>query len=286
LLAAIRRGTSWWSEGIPVRLSRLFTPTRFLVVAIATMAALLATLLVTSPESASADAAGGAQFVSATGRILDTRDGTGGYKTAMPANTWRTVQVTGNAGIPSSSAVTAVALNLTEVSPSGLGQIMARPNADTASTLVGTFDGGNLGITSNQADVAVNSDGTIQVQVNASTQLVIDVEGYYSTTASASGGYVPIAGKRYIQDQTIAAGGNFTIQVTGANGIPSNATAVVADFIVKNQGTTQGYISPGRKARSLEPCRYSDQAQHRHRGLLRSGLLDGWLLHRRRRPRL
>jgi hypothetical protein len=228
-----------------VRLSRLFTPTRFLVVAIATMAALLATLLVTSPESASADAAGGAQFVSATGRILDTRDGTGGYKTAMPANTWRTVQVTGNAGIPSSSAVTAVALNLTEVSPSGLGQIMARPNADTASTLVGTFDGGNLGITSNQADVAVNSDGTIQVQVNASTQLVIDVEGYYSTTASASGGYVPIAGKRYIQDQTIAAGGNFTIQVTGANGIPSNATAVVADFIVKNQGTTQGYISPG-----------------------------------------
>jgi hypothetical protein len=233
-----------------VRLSRLFTLTRFLVVAITAVIALLATLLVTSPAPAIADAAGGAQFVSATGRIMDTRDGTGGYKTAMPANTWRTVQVTGLAGIPNSSAVTAVALNLTEVSPSGLGQVSARPNANTASTLVGTFDGGNLGITSNQADVAVNSDGTIQVMANASTQLVIDVEGYYSTSSTATGGYVPIAGKRYVGDQTIAAGGNFTIQITGVNGIPANATAIVADFIVKNQGTTQGYISPGPAAAS------------------------------------
>lgn len=233
-----------------MRLSRLFTPTRFLIVAIAAVIALLATLLVTSPAPAIADAAGGAQFVSATGRIMDTRDGTGGYKTAMPANTWRTVQVTGKAGIPNSSSVTAVALNLTEVSPSGLGQVSARPNANTASTLVGTFDGGNLGITSNQADVAVNSDGTIQVMANASTQLVIDVEGYYSTSSTATGGYVPISGKRYVGDQTIAAGGNFTIQITGVNGIPANATAVVADFIVKNQGTSQGYISPGPAAAS------------------------------------
>ena len=231
-----------------MRLSQTSTPIRVVVVVISVVAGLLATLLVASPDTAVADTGSGAQFVSAAGRILDTRDGTGGYKTAMPAKTWRTVQVTGMAGIPDSTAVTAVALNLIEVSPDGLGQIVARPNADTASTLVGTFDGGDLGSTSNQADVAVNSDGTIQVRVNASTQLVIDVEGYYSNASSATGGFVPIAGKRYVGEQVIASGGNFTSQITGVNGIPSNATAVVADFIVKNQGTTPGRISPGPAA--------------------------------------
>lgn len=231
-----------------MRLTRVFTPTRFIVAVAAVIVALLATLLMVPGERAAADSTPGAQFVSTAGRILDTRDGTGGYKTAMPAGTWRTVQVTGKAGVPASMSVTAVALNLTEVSPSGLGQVTVRPNANTAATLVGTFDGGNLGTTSNQADVAVNSDGTIQVQANASTQLVIDVEGYYSTDTTATGGYVPIAGKRFVGEQPIAASGNYTLQVTGVNGIPSNATAVIADFIVKNQGTTQGYISPGPAA--------------------------------------
>ncbi|MET3449841.1 amidase domain-containing protein [Curtobacterium sp. 1544] len=241
----IRREGRGGARGILVRLSRLFTPTRLVIVAATVVAALMGAVLTAPGELAAADTASGAQFIASTGRILDTRNGTGGYKTAMPANTWRTVQVTGKAGVPSSSSVTAVALNLTEASPSGLGQVSVRPNANTAATLVGTFDGGDLGTTSNQADVAVNSDGTIQVETNASTQLVADVEGYYSTDSSAAGGYVPIAGKRYAGDQAIAANGNYTVQITGLNGIPSNATAVVADFVVKNKGTDQGYIAPG-----------------------------------------
>ncbi|MBO9042629.1 amidase domain-containing protein [Curtobacterium flaccumfaciens] len=245
LLASSRRGDPRWSKGILMRLSGMFTSTRFLVVAAALVAALVAAVLVVPGGPAAAAVSSGAQFVSTAGRILDTRDGTGGYTTAMPANAWRTVQVTGKFGIPSSSSVTAVALNVIEVSPSGLGQVTARPNASTAATLVGTFDGGGLGSTSNEADVAVNSDGTVQVRADASTQLVIDVEGYYSTDPSATGGYVAIAGKRYVGEQPVAASGNFTVQVTGVNGIPSNATAVVADFVVKNQGTTHGYISPG-----------------------------------------
>lgn len=234
-----------------MRLSRLFTPTRLVIVATTVVAALTGAVLTAPGDLAAADTAQGAQFVASTGRIFDTRDGTGGFKTAMPANTWRTVQVTGKAGVPSSSSVTAVALNLIEVSPSGLGQVSVRPNPNTAATLVGTFDGGDLGTTSNQADVAVNRDGTIQVETNASTQLVADVEGYYSTDSSAAGGYAPIAGKRYAGDQAITANGNYAVQITGVNGIPSNATAVVADFVVKNKGTDPGHIAPGPAGSSV-----------------------------------
>jgi hypothetical protein len=213
------------------------------IIAVVGMLALVAAIL-SAPARAVAESTGGSLFVVKTGRILDTRNGTGGYTTAMPAGSWRAVQITGKAGIPSSS-VTAVALNFTEVSPSSLGQLVARPNLSVASTLVGTYDGGNTGTTSNQGVVAVNSDGTIQVAATTDTNLVIDVDGYYTNAAGVAGGFVPVSGQQVIGAGSVAVGSNLSAQVAGTGGIPANATAVVADFIVNNQGTSAGYIAPG-----------------------------------------
>jgi hypothetical protein len=42
----------------------------------------------------------GGRFVATTGRILDTRNGTGGYTSPMPTGVWRSVAVTNQAGSP------------------------------------------------------------------------------------------------------------------------------------------------------------------------------------------
>lgn len=224
-----------------------------LIVVLAVLAALL-TVVVAHPERASATATGtGGEFVSTSGRIFDTRTGQGGFSTPFAANTYRTVQVAGLAGVPT-SGVSAVTYMTTVLDSSGVGQMNGRPNSSTSATLMNTYNGGGLGNTSNTATVAMTSAGTIQIVTNTAADVILDVEGYYTSTKNgvAPGGFVSIPGSRIVNTEngtgapkaTIPAGGSLTVQVTGTPGVPAGASAVAANFQVVNSSSNSGYITP------------------------------------------
>ncbi|WIB63333.1 RHS repeat-associated core domain-containing protein [Curtobacterium sp. MCBD17_040] len=183
---------------------------------------------------------------------MDTRSGTGGYSTAMPAGGYRSIQVGGKAGVPT-SGVGAVVVNVTAVNMTQQGEVRGRPDDSTASALMLVFDGGGLGTTSNTATIAVGDDGTIQVASDVVTDLVIDVQGYYTANddGTAAGGFVSVPGTRIVDSRNgtgvskaqIAAGSSVTFQVTGNGGVPAGASAVVANFIVI-PAANGGYITP------------------------------------------
>jgi hypothetical protein len=107
--------------------------------------ALLGALVVSTPAQALSDTGNGGQFVATSGRIM-----TG---VAVKAGAWTTVQIAGKAGIPLQGAG-AVVLNSTASKMTGVGQLNGRPDSVTPATLMLTYNGGDLGATSNSSTVA------------------------------------------------------------------------------------------------------------------------------------
>jgi hypothetical protein len=216
--------------------------------------ALVGSLLVAVPAQAITDTGTGGVFVPASGRALDTLNGTGGYTTPMPANTWRTVKITGLAGIPDDGSVGAVSLNATVNRTTDYGTLFARPDADTSRTMMMIYNGAQGEYVSNSAVVAVGADGTIQVQTETAARLILDVQGYYttSTDGTAAGGFVPVAGKRIVDTRSglgapkalLAPGKSVDIQVAGSNGVPVGASGAVVNLLPINTTSSDGYLTP------------------------------------------
>ncbi|MDQ1742976.1 MAG: hypothetical protein QOE23_1315 [Pseudonocardiales bacterium] len=208
--------------------------------------------LATSPRSgpARADAATGSAglFVPATGRLLDTRNGTGGYSTPMPAGAVRTVTAAGRAGIPA-SGVSAVALTLTAIGAGTIGSVSVAPgDVATPSGAALVFNPGDS--VSNTALVALHADGTLHVLADHAVNLIIDVQGYFTVgSATAPGGFVAVEQARVADSRSgngvpqakVTTGGSVTVQAGGSFEIPADASAVYANITVLNQ-TANGYL--------------------------------------------
>lgn len=216
--------------------------------------ALIGSLLVATPAQALNDTGTGGVFVPATGRILDTKSNIGGYNTPMPAKTWRTVTVAGLAGVPDDGTVGAVSVVATVADISAQGQLYGRPNEDVPTTMMGIYGGEDKQNTSFSAVLAVNSDGTIQVQAETTSRLILDVQGYYTanTDGTAPGGFVPSNGKRIVDTRsglgatkaTVASGKSIDVQVTGTAGVPAGASGVIVNLIAVNTTDSVGYLTP------------------------------------------
>ncbi len=229
--------------------------TRGRSVAAATLGALalIGSLLVSTPAQALNDTGTGGVFVASTGRILDTKSGTGGFSTPMEAGQFRTIKVAGLAGLPDDGSVGAVSLNATVGASSGYGTLVGRPSADAGRTTMLIYNGVSGEYTSNTATLAVGSDGTIQVMTETSARLILDVQGYYTanTDGTAAGGFVPVA-KRIVDTRSgtgavkaaIAPGKSIDVQVTGSNGVPTGASGAVVNLIALNGTATDGYLTP------------------------------------------
>ncbi|MDP4331972.1 hypothetical protein Q7F20_01165 [Curtobacterium sp. A7_M15] len=227
---------------------------RSIAVAVLGALALVASLLVaTMPAHALNDTGTGGVFVPATGRILDTKTGTGGFSTPMEAGKYRTIKVAGLAGLPDDGSVGAVSLNATVGGSAGAGTLFGRPDANSGRTTMLIYSGVSGEYTSNSATVAVGADGTIQVMTENATRLILDVQGYYTanTDGTAAGGFVPVA-KRIVDTRsglgaaksTIAPGKSIDVQITGSNGIPSGASGVVVNLLPINSTDSDGYLTP------------------------------------------
>jgi hypothetical protein len=112
-------------------------------------------------------------------RILDTRNGTGGFTSPVGAGKTISLQVTGRDGVPA-TGVTAVVLNLTATGPTASSWVIAYPDGQPRPA-----EGSNLNFTKgetipNLVTVPVGADGKIDLYNNAgSVNLVADLFGYY-----------------------------------------------------------------------------------------------------------
>ena len=111
-------------------------------------------------------------------RVLDTRSGL-----PYPSGASVVVPVTGRCDVP--AGVTAVALNVTVVSPSSFGHVSVYPGDRLTAPTTSTVNFPAFGVRANSAVVALSSDGAGQLRVlpvlagGGATHLLIDVTGWF-----------------------------------------------------------------------------------------------------------
>jgi hypothetical protein len=169
-------------------------------------------------------------------RVLDTRFGPvpPGEPTAgplQPGDIW-TLPLAGTNGIPVNA--TAVVVNVTATDVRGSTFVTAWPSGQSPPAT------SNLNVVAddtraNLATVALGADGAIRLRsAQATTDLVVDLEGYYSI--GSANRYTPLAPARLLDTRdtgsALAGGETLTLPVTGHGGVPAGATAVVVNLTV------------------------------------------------------
>ncbi|MBR7824765.1 hypothetical protein KDK95_00475 [Actinospica sp. MGRD01-02] len=191
-------------------------------------------------------------------RILDTRIGTGATKGAVAAHGTVKLQVTGagTSGNTVPAGITAVVLNVTATQPTASGVVTAYNDEDADGYSLTAPSTSNLNFgkgqtVANLVVVPVGADGVVDLYNNSSgvTQMVADVEGYYTTSAAST--YKPVTPKRILDTRKgtgtgkvakVASDGTVTLKVAGDGTVPSTATAVQLNITVTN-GTHNGNIT-------------------------------------------
>lgn len=109
----------------------------------------------------------------------------------------------------------------------------------------------------NAVEVGLSATGQVAVLTNASSaDVVIDVEGYVATPATAGTGLYNGVGPTRICDtragtgaanqctgHTMGPDSTLPVQVAGLAGVPSNATAVALSVTVTNTARAGGYLT-------------------------------------------
>jgi hypothetical protein len=183
-------------------------------------------------------------------RILDSRNGTGGYTTPWGPGQTRTLHVAGTAGVPTDA--TAVVLNLTVTDPTAPGFVSVGPSGGVppAASAINFVAGQTI---ANLVTVQLGADGRIDLtNLTGHTNLVADIVGSYvdPLTATEDGDtFVPLAPTR-ILDSRNGTGGyttpwgpgqTRTLHVAGTAGVPTDATAVVLNLTVTDP-TAPGWV--------------------------------------------
>lgn len=234
--------------------------------------AMVTSLIALPTQAVAAAAADGpvaasGRFVAEAARLLDTRpqappnQSLYQYQTPMLANTWRTVQVSGRAGVPS-TGLSAVSVTITAVNPSAAGLVdAAASDASNPEPLSYLNYLANV-TSSNSAVLALSPAGAIKVRTSTSVDVVIDIQGYYTTGSSTGGGFTPVrptrvADSRYGQglSGSLPSGSPVVLQSLGPS-IPSNATSVVVNVSTINP-TSNGHLQVAATNESFSSAAYT-----------------------------
>ena len=184
-------------------------------------------------------------------RITDTRAGSGQPNAgkSLAANSTLNVQVTRVGTEPVPAGTAAVVLNVTAIDPATSGFLTVFPEGITMPTVSNlNFSPGET--VANLVTVPLSSSGMVSIYNHAgSTNVVVDVEGYYTSAplTDGSGLYNSISPVRALG--TLASGtaiGPNTSQAVTATGtstgVPANATAVVVNATAA-QGTKTSFLT-------------------------------------------
>lgn len=189
-------------------------------------------------------------------RIEDTRPGSGlpGSGLAPGPGGMINVQVAGEGGVPS-TGVSAVVVNLTVTDPTTSGYVTAYP-AGIPAPFVSTLDFRAGSTKANLALVTLGRNGQISIfNAYGTTQIVVDVEGWYAPAAQYSGGALlnplyperivdtrPNSGHPYSGD-TLGPGQSLTVHVAGVGGVPSSGAVAVVMNLTETDATASSYLT-------------------------------------------
>jgi hypothetical protein len=193
-------------------------------------------------------------------RILDTRNGTGGYSSPLGAGNTIRLQVMGQDGVPA-SGVSAVVLNLTATGPTTSGWVIAFPDDQARPA-----QGSNLNFTagetiSNLVTVPVGVNGKIDLYNSAGTvNLVADLQGYYSGSGQSK--YTPAGPVRVLDTRNgtggfsspVGAGKSIALQVAGQDAVPASGVTAVVLNLTATGPTANSYVTayPDGQARPAQ----------------------------------
>ncbi|MEU6355916.1 LamG-like jellyroll fold domain-containing protein [Streptomyces sp. NPDC047072] len=209
-------------------------------------------------------------------RILDTRSSGGlTYTSGVTAGTATiasgsvtSLKIAGDSvtspasGAPATvpASVTAVAIDVTATEQSDSGYVTTYADGTQRPLTSSTNFASGITATGYQI-VPVGNDGKIDLYTHVdgssgAAALIVDLTGYFTSDSSLTGDqtYTPLTSAVRALDTrssvahtsltstgTVAAGTNFTLQITGQNGVPANATAVAVDLAAAN-ATGTGYL--------------------------------------------
>ncbi len=181
-------------------------------------------------------------------RILDTRDGTGGFAAPLAANQSLDLLVAGQGGVPT-GGVAAVVLNVTVTNPTTPSFLTAFSTGNPlplASNL--NFVSGQT--VANHAIVQVGSGGKVSFYNAAGqTDVIVDVAGWFtdgSDSTAAGGQYTGRNPVRILDTRSASAvgpGQSILVTVAGVAGVPTaGATAAVLNVTAANP-TASSYLT-------------------------------------------
>ncbi|MGZ4768300.1 MAG: CAP domain-containing protein [Ilumatobacteraceae bacterium] len=176
-------------------------------------------------------------------RIVDSRIALGTSR--LGAQSVTRIQIAGRLGVPAEAK--AVVANMTVIGTAGSGFLTAW-NCSAVRPEVSTLNFAPNDTVANAATIPLDNDGGLCVFANVSADLVIDVSGYYSE--SATGRYMPVMPRRLMDSRqglgtpTRLVGGEIVeLPVTGgAAAVPSDATAVALN-VTGVFPTADGFIT-------------------------------------------
>ena len=196
--------------------------------------------LAPAPTAAPAGPAVGFQPLSPA-RVVDTRTGLGA--TRLDAGVTKTIQIGGRGGVPATAG--AVSANFTIVGQNSGGFLTVwncaptRPVVSTVNFAVGE-------VAPNAATVPLDS-GRLCVFSTTSTDLVIDVNGYYGASGVAR--FTPVTPTRLMDTRIglgsgarLVAGQTVELQVGGNSGVPTGVNAATLN-VTSTDAATLGFVT-------------------------------------------
>lgn len=172
-------------------------------------------------------------------RVVDTREGLGA--TRLAAGISKRIQISGRGGVPSGSE--AISGNFTIVDPASAGYLTVWNCSDTRP-LASTSNFGAGDVAPNAATIPLDATGGLCVYANVSTDLVIDVNGFFGTSGDSR--FTPITPVRLLDTRETGArlddGDTVELQVGGVGGIPANVAAVTLN-VTSVDPSLSGYVT-------------------------------------------
>ncbi len=202
--------------------------------------------LLTTVHVRAAGPVGGTYHPLTPSRILDTRNGTGGFPIApLGGATSIDVPVLSQGGVPA-SGVSAVVLNATATDTTAFSFLTVYPTG-ASLPLASNLNWAPGQTIPNLVTVGIGTGGKVTAYNGVgSVDVVFDVEGYYSDPASSPGPdglFNPLTPARLLDTRSgngapiakLGPGQSLNLQVTGRGGVPSTgAEAVVLNVTVTN----------------------------------------------------
>jgi hypothetical protein len=198
-----------------------------------------------STTAPTAPTASNLRFVSVTPqRVYDTRNDIGIATGPVMGGTSRVVDVD-TASTPPGTTAALVNITFTDATGPGYGQAWQTRTVRPDTSIINVVQPGET--VANSAIVSLDANGTFMIGATATTHVLVDVMGYFTTSGGGSSGrFVPVGPTRLIDTRAAAnattnpysvVGDHLDVQVLGRAGVPASGVGALVFTITALGGT-------------------------------------------------